>query len=167
MLGIFAVAAVAIIVLFHIRRLRRSQRLDNGMSGGILDVDNFQGVGPIIVQQSHHRSPPDANNSYSASSGALIDYGRPQPDRGSMGEAPAMRQTEISKRFSSTQQTQLAAAQGVQPVDDRSPPARSLQEMASLRNQVEELRNRVDHLQGQQQPDRALDPSEEQPPAYE
>jgi hypothetical protein len=168
-----AVAAIAIIVLFRIRRLRRSRQLHNGMTpGGILDVDDFPGASPRVEEPHHHHSPSDPNNHSSSVStaGALIDYGRPRPDRGNMGDIPAMRQMGISKRVGSAQHEidQHRAAQSAQPAGDRSPtPARSQQEISSLRNQVQELRNRIDHLQDQRQSDRALDLSDEQPPAYE
>jgi hypothetical protein len=139
--------------------------------GGILDVDDFAGASPR-VKEPHHLSPSDPDNhssslSASAPSGVLIDYG-PQPNRGNMGEVPAMRQMGTSERMGSAQHEidQHTAAQHAQPADDRNLTlARSQQEISSLRNQMQEMRNRIDHLEDQLQPSRALDLSDEQPAA--
>jgi hypothetical protein len=153
-LGVFAVAASAILV-FHIRRLRRPRQLHYGMApGGILNVDNSPGVSPEV--ESHHRGPSGSDRS-------LPNW------QGNGEEVHAVRQMEIGKRLRAAQRAMdlLTAAQRAQPDSDRVPtPGPLQQEVASLRNQMQELQNTIEQMRNQQQSDGALGLSDEPPPAY-
>ena len=160
------------------------------MPGGILDVDNSPRASPRV--ESHcDRGPSGSENYYSAplmSGAPVIDYGggvgevpavrqmesnerfRAMSNQGSGGDVRAARQMEISERIRAAQREmdQLTAAQNSQPASGRAPtPAPSQQEMVSLRNQVQELKNKIEQMQNQQQSDWALGLSDEPPPAYE
>jgi hypothetical protein len=197
-LGIFVVVAAIATLVFYIRRLRQSRKLHKGVTplynrmgpGGTLDVDNFPRASPRV--HFHYRGPSGSDNYYA--SGTVVDYGQLQPNRGNMGEVPAMRQMqsnerfrtlpnqgnreevramrqmEISRRLRAAQRemNQLTAAQGAQPASDRVPtpgPSRQSREMASFRDQVRELQNRI-RMRNQQQSDWALGLSDDPPPAY-
>ena len=80
----------------------------------------------------------------------------------------AMRQTEINERLRSAQQemNSLTSNQSVRVAPQGRRTTQTGQEMASLREQIEELRSQIGNLQGQRQSDWALGLTDEQPPAY-
>jgi len=80
----------------------------------------------------------------------------------------AMRQTEINERLQSAQQemSNLTLSQPTQLASQGQRPGQTDQEMASLREQIEELRSQIGNLQGQRQSDWALGLTDDQPPAY-
>jgi hypothetical protein len=149
--------------------------------GGVLEVDNSLRASSGV--ESHDCGPL----------GKVIDYGRLQPNRGSVGEVPAMcqmevneclptlpdqgnrgevravRQMEITRHLRATQRKMdQLTSEGGQPASDRVPtPGPSRQEMELLRNQMQELQNTIEQMRNQQQSDWALDLSDEPPPAYD
>ncbi|KIL67155.1 hypothetical protein M378DRAFT_9777 [Amanita muscaria Koide BX008] len=147
-------AVIALVLVFIVRRLRRAPPVRYKKDEGMLDIDV-----PTHHQPNHNRRIP------------VPVHGPTQSKAARLREE---RQRDIDERIQSAQREldNLRLARNAGSADDSSSAAGASQpspELASLRNDMEQLRNQVGYLHARRESDLALILSNEPlpvPPAY-
>ncbi|KIL67148.1 hypothetical protein M378DRAFT_9773, partial [Amanita muscaria Koide BX008] len=170
-----------LLVFFFRRRLGRAPLLQNqnGKTEGILDID-IPPREPLYGKSQIHRRDPSGPSAseYTYFPPSSSSSWSPVPDRlPEQGYTAArlrdVRQRELDERIQSAQREMdnLKSVRNIRSASEMASPSagpsRSTPEVASLRNELQQLRDQMGHLQAQRQSDWAQGLSNEPlPPAY-
>ncbi|KIL63984.1 hypothetical protein M378DRAFT_163687 [Amanita muscaria Koide BX008] len=173
-LGVLVV--IALVLVFLVRRSRRPLPVRHEKVEGALNIDAPPHQSPHGEPHRHDPSAPSASE-YTrfppSSSSAIVRNHAPERSTAAiLGEA---RQMEIDKRIQSAQREMdsvksVRNARSAGEIGSPSAPdqPRRMEKLASLRNELQQLRDQIGNLQAQREPDLAPGLSNEPlPPVYE
>ncbi|KAM6502861.1 hypothetical protein JOM56_002838 [Amanita muscaria] len=171
-LGILVV--IALVLVFLIRRSRRPLPVRHENVEGALNIDVPPHQSPHGRPQTHPSDPSTSEYTRFPPSSSSATVRNHKPERSKAATLREARRMEIDRRIQSAQRDMdnLKSVQNASSAGEIGSPSapdqpRGMQELASLRNELQQLRDQIGNLQAQREPDLASSLSNEPlPPVY-